>query len=80
MWAAYSQFRPREGEDVMMKLFKRLQEKLEGTMSAVAFAEEGEVETARQMVAEVSKDEAKHEKPATARPVQPISLPRPEHA
>ena len=65
----------------MMKLFRRLQEKLEGTMSAVAFAEEGEVETARQMVAEVSKDEARHEKPAeTARPVQPISLPRPEHA
>lgn len=65
----------------MRPLFKRLQEKLERTMSAVAFAEESEVETARQLLSPLApKDElAEAEAPvAQPQPARPISLVRPE--
>ena len=35
---------------------KRLLEKLEATMTAVAFAEEGDIETARQVIADARDD------------------------
>jgi hypothetical protein len=66
----------------MRKLLKSLQQKLEATMTAVAFAEEGEVETARQLAAEVPTSDAPEDAAAPARPglVQPITLRRPERA
>ncbi len=38
------------------ELMKRLSEKLEATMTAAAFAEESDVETARWIMAEARKD------------------------
>ena len=38
------------------RLMRRLLEKVEGTLTAVAFAEEGEVETARRITAEAGRD------------------------
>jgi len=49
---------------------KRLLKKLEATMAAVAFAEQGEAETARQIVAEADRDE-----PAARKGRQPALRP-----
>ncbi len=40
------------------RLMKRLLKKLEAAMAAIAFAEEGEVETARRIMADVGMDQA----------------------
>lgn len=67
-----------------MKALKNLQQKLEGLLSAVAFAEAGEAETARQLVEEAASHDASPS-PTAARPpagaVRPVGgLPRPEGA
>ena len=66
----------------MRALIKRLQEKLERTMSAVAYAEEREVETARQLLSPPApKDELVDEAKAPVaqpQPVRPMRLVRPE--
>lgn len=65
----------------MRALIKRLQEKLERTMSAVAYAEEREVETARQLLSPPApKDELVEAKAPVAQPqpVRPMRLVRPE--
>lgn len=66
----------------MRKLIRSLQQKLEATMTAVAFAEEGEAETARRLAAEVPPSDEHEDASAPTRPelVQPIALRRPERA
>lgn len=67
----------------MRRLMKKLQEKFEGTMSAVAFAEEGEVKTARELLSQPPTEELTDDDEAPAahpRPVVPIGLGRPERA
>ncbi len=58
---------------------KRLFEELEALMAAAAFAEEGEVETARRLMGEAGADEPA-ERPEARRPLRPWArgAPRPK--
>jgi hypothetical protein len=66
----------------MRKLLRSLQHKLEATMTAVAFAEEGDIETARRLAAEVPARDAQEDASTSTRPgpVQPLTLRHPERA